>query len=91
MLFVQIRNAIVNAIPGGTFAAEFVYIGMIIFMLCAMFMWRKWLPFVVTCVVVAILSLLEFWLAPQHLLIVNYIPHMLVLPLIITLFYHKRA
>jgi hypothetical protein len=91
MFYVNLRNLIMNAIPGAGLA-NFVYLGMIMFVIVGLITYRKWAPFLLTAIFAAAVGFLDNSLL--HLPVaacVQNAGHMIVLPFVITLLYFKRA
>ncbi|MDR1477121.1 MAG: PAM68 family protein [Rickettsiales bacterium] len=91
MFYINLRNLIMNAIPGAGLA-NFIYIGMIAFFIVGLLTYRKWMPFIVTAIFAAAIGFFDNSLVGiSTTACVHNAAHMLVLPFIITLLYFRRG
>ncbi len=90
-MYANLRNWIFTAIPGTCFS-DFIYLGIIVFIIAGFFSSRRWGAFVATCIFAVVFKLLDWLVIPGQQLIpmIEQILHMIFLPLVITALYAKR-
>lgn len=90
MFYANIRNLVLNAIPGAGLAS-FIYLGIIVFFAAGLISYRKWAPFVAAAIFTAAMGFLDYtFIGLQTPAILYHSLHMLVLPFIITFLYFGR-
>lgn len=85
-----LRNAILNVIPGYC-VSDYVYLGMIVFIIAGFVSSKKWAPFFATIIFTLIWKILDFIILVQNaqIVIIQFL-HMITLPLIVTILYRKK-
>lgn len=88
-MYSNIRSLILNTFPYNV--SQFIYIGMIVFIITGFLSSKKWLPFFTTLIVAFVIGSLDYLiLSISSIFIVKNFINMIALPFIITLFYSKR-
>jgi hypothetical protein len=90
MLYTNLRNLVLNSIPGAGLAS-FVYLGMLVFVIASLVTYRKWAPFIATLVFAAIMGFLDNAIVELGTPAILYHGmHMLMIPFLVTFLYFKR-
>lgn len=86
-MYANVRNLLLNIIPG-VGMSDFIYLGIIVFIIAGFFSHRKWDAFISTLVFAVIFKVCDylFGLGLSARIFLN----MVILPFIITLFYARR-
>ena len=88
-MYSNIRSVILNSFPYNV--SQFIYIGMIIFIVTGFLSSKKWLPFLSTLIFAFVIGSLDYLILNiSPIFIVKNFINMVALPFIITLFYSKR-
>lgn len=91
-MYSNFRSLLLNTIPGSCFS-DFIYLGMLVFIIAGFFSNKKWGPFVATVIFAVIFKTLDWLvLAGQSSgLILEQFLHMIFLPLVISFLYSRRS
>ena len=89
-MYANLRNIIFQAIPGYC-VSDFIYLGMIIFIIAGFLSSKKWTPFLATVIFASIFKLLDLLVLNQNTtMLFEQFLHMIVLPFILTLLFSRK-
>ncbi len=89
-MYNQIRNFILQLIPGYC-VSDYIYMGIIIFIISGFLYSKKWTPFLITLIFSLVFKSLDFIILNQNAsIVIQQFLHIITLPFLITVFYSKR-
>ena len=90
-MYLNFKNFIFQIIPGYC-VSDFVYLGIIVFIIAEFLSSKKWTPFLATVIFAFIFKLLDLLVLNQNTTILfEQFLHMIVLPFILTLLYSRKS
>ncbi len=90
-MYLSLKKLLFQIIPGYC-VSDLVYLGIVVFIIAGFISSKKWTPFLSTLIFAIIFKLLDLLVLnqPTNILVEQFL-HMIILPLILTLLYSKRA
>ncbi len=89
-MYANFKNFIFQMIPGYC-VSDFVYLGIIVFIIAGFLSSKKWTPFLATVIFAAVFKLLDLLVLNQNTTILfEQFLHMIVLPFVLTLLYSRK-
>lgn len=89
-MYSQIRSLVFQVIPGYCFS-DFIYLGIIVFLITAFFSSKKWVPFIAVLIFAFVLKGFDLLLLRQSSsIVIEQFLHIILLPLILTVCYIRK-
>ncbi|MGN0929738.1 MAG: hypothetical protein ACI4N3_03810 [Alphaproteobacteria bacterium] len=89
-MYSNFRSLLLNTIPGSCFS-DFIYLGMLVFIIADFFSHKKWGAFITTVVFAIIFKACDYILLNQSSgLVIEQFLHMIFLPLVLSFLYTRR-
>ncbi|MBD5398286.1 hypothetical protein HDR60_02140 [bacterium] len=90
-MYSNFRVLLLNTIPGNCFS-DFIYLGMLIFIIADFFSHKKWGPFIITVAFSIAFKACDYVLLNQSSsLVIEQFLHMIFLPLVLSFLYTRRS
>ena len=89
-MYSNFRALLLNAIPGSCFS-DFIYLGMLVFIIAGFFSNKKWGPFITTVIFAFVFKGLDLlFLRQASGLVIEQFLHIVLLPVVISFLYARR-